>query len=759
MKTGALILSALGVPLALVGQGTGVVTGTVHDTAGLAVHQARVRALTGGPAGARLVASTVTSPDGVYRFDSIPVGRVILDGSVIGYFAAFDTVMVAPGETLRHDFRLRLSPVTLTPTIVTAAKRSQLLDQAITSVALVSREAIAARAVNTVDEAVDKVPGVQFINGQVNIRGSSGFVEGFGSRVLLLVDGVPANQGDRGGINWDLVAVDQVQRVEVVKGAGSALYGSAAFGGVVNLITRELPTGPHARLRATAGAFANPPQPAWGFRDFTGVQDGVDLSASYGQGTVRGGLAAGARHSDGYREQDKADHWQVSGRGEWRPQPVMLVNLSGAWASDQYQVPEPWCTQGECADSGLAVQPFRIVVGDSAHPGNRGNRTRSDKGYLTVLVTRTPSERIAWSARASWLRTHFTDSYPNRVLSLGGPADLAIANRYGLEGRVVSRRDTGQVVTFGAEAAHSDVLSNVFSGDSTGATGTHSQDEYAAYGEAEQVLGPLRLTAGARGDFLTIDGKGLTAFVSPRGGIVWPTPSGSWRASVGRAYRAPSLAERFVTTYVFGLRVVPNPALRAEDGWSAEIGRSWNPLPRLHGDAAVFWTEARHLVEPVITNQLVIQFQNLQRARLAGLDLNVTASPFTRGLTTSLAYQFLYARELPHDSIIDTISIRTPERPLLFRPRHLVTLSADYEWRRLGVGADWRFASRFEGKDPLFPDDPRLDQKVLDLRASWTTGPLEAHLKVANALNYIYNLAPRVLEPVRTTTLMLTYTY
>jgi hypothetical protein len=48
---------------------------------------------------------------------------------------------------------------------------------------------------------------------------------------------------------------------------------------------------------------------------------------------------------------------------------------------------------------------------------------------------------------------------------------------------------------------------------------------------------------------------------------------------------------------------------------------------------------------------------------------------------------------------------------------------------------------------------------VLDLRASWKAGPLEAHLKVANALNYIYNLAPRVLEPVRTTTLTVAYTY
>src|SRR5207244_13243418 len=102
---------------------------------------------------------------------------------------------------------------TLRPGLATAAKRPQLLARAVTSVVLVAPSDIARRAVNTVDEALDKAPGVQFLYGQVNIRGSTGYVQGLGSRVLLLVDGVPANQGDRGGINWDLVPLDEVQRV------------------------------------------------------------------------------------------------------------------------------------------------------------------------------------------------------------------------------------------------------------------------------------------------------------------------------------------------------------------------------------------------------------------------------------------------------------------------------------------------------------------------------------------------------------------
>ena len=200
-------------------------------------------------------------------------------------------------------------------------------------------------------------------------------------------------------------------------------------------------------------------------------------------------------------------------------------------------------------------------------------------------------------------------------------------------------------------------------------------------------------TIGDIGGSLTVDGGGIKAFLSPRAGAVWPTATGSWRASVGRAYRTPSLAERFVTTYALGFRVIPNPALRSEEGWSAEVGRTWTPSSWIRTDAALFFTPAQNLIEPVFVNNattLAVQFQNVQRARIMGLDLSVTATPLTPHLTTGLAYQLLDARDLALDSA------------LLFRPRHLLTLSGDYDWRAFGVGADFRFSSRFARHDPLF---------------------------------------------------------
>ncbi len=722
----------------LPGQGNGIIYGTVSDTSGRAIRGAQVLVTGQG-------LRTMTDRRGTYRIPGVPSGRIELRAAMIGYAAASDSLLVIAADSVRRDFRLWRAAILVAPplvvpeVVVTAAKRPQSLGDVVPSVALMSDSDIAKRAVNTIDEAVDKAPGVQFLSGQVNIRGSSGFVEGLGSRVLLLVDGVPANQGDRGGINWDLLPVDDIERVEVVKGAGSALYGSAAFGGVVNLITREVPLAFHARLRLTGGAYANPPHPEWRFRDFTGVHGGAGLTSSYGRDELRGTVTVGGWHSDGYRQQDHRDHWQLGGNGEWQASPDTRLRVSGSWASDQYQEPLAWCERGRCEDRGQAYQPFLIDT------GGLGNHTRSDKGYLAAVLTRAPSERMHWQARASWLRTHFTDFQPR------SRDDFGVADRFGGELRGEFRPDGGSsVVTVGGETGLSTITSNIF--------GSHRQGEYAAYGEGERPLRSARLTGGARIDFLTVDGGGLSAVVSPRGGVVLSAAGGTWRASAGRGFRAPSLAERFVSTVVNGFRVIPNPTLVPEKAWTGEVGlaRPFGTTARV--DAALFWTEASQLIEPSVVTitagvdtQMVIQFQNLVRGRLAGLDLAVSANPLTPRLSSTLAYTFLYARELAHDSF--------PQRPLAFRPRHLVTIGADYAVGDLGVGADFRFSSRFERVELSPPSDPRVAVKVLDLRAGWARGPASLRVLVANALNYLYNYAPRTLEPVRTVSVTFVYIY
>ncbi len=690
----ALLLAALAtVPLrAVSAQGTAALYGSVRDSSGQPL-RATVRVVNGDGVG-------VADAQGRYRL-SVPGGLVIVRVGLLGFQSLVDTLTLAAGDSLERDYRLVPAVVPLEPVIVTAAKHSQLLSQVVTSVALVSDTDVARRAVTTVDEAVDKAPGVQFLNGQVNIRGSSGYVQGLGSRVLMLVDGVPANH---------------------------------------NVITREIPSGFHARVRALGGAYANPPFDVWRFRDYTGALEGLDVTTSYGTAAARGSYTAGGWHSDGYREQDRRNHWQTAAKAQWLPNPDTRVTTSGSWASDQYETPLIWCTHGSCDDRGQDFQPFMIEA------SGRGAFTRSDKGHLAATVEHHASERFAWQARGSWGRTDFTDFQPTGD-------DWGVANRYGAEFRGEVHPTADRVVTLGAEGSFSDVRTNIFTGDAN-PTGnvvrTHDQREFAAYAEGERQLGRVRLAAGARIDHLDVDGGSLATVLSPRVGVVLPTArAGVWRASAGRGFRAPSLAERFVSTLVQSIPVVPNPDLDPETAWSFELGNAATLSSAVRTDAALFWTEAYDLIEPTVDSGR-IQFRNVTHARLAGLDLAVTATPPVAGLTTTLSYTFLHARALAHDSV--------PERPLAFRPRHLLTLGADYQRGEIGVGGDFRYTSRLDRVE-IYETDPRVAEKVLDLRVSAVWGAWTLRAQLANALNYIYSQVPRTLAPVRTFAATITWTY
>ena len=286
---------------------------------------------------------------------------------------------------------------------------------------------------------------------------------------------------------------------------------------------------------------------------------------------------------------------------------------------------------------------------------------------------------------------------------------------------------------------------------------------FAAYGQSDQRVGPVRLSGGARLDLMAVDGGSLTAFASPRIGVTIPTDhrardGGVLRASVGRGFRAPTMAERFVRTVALGFQVVPNPTLRPEQAWSFEVGHISPPLfGFMRLDAAAFWTEARDLIEPQVLlippDTILIQLQNVVRARLAGIDASIVAAPIPQRLTATLGYTYLDThRRVTNDS--------ASGGPLAFRPRHLLTVGTDYTMGAFGLGADYRFGSRPESIElEGFVDPRRVAMNVLDLRGTWHRGPVELRLLAANVLNYVYNLVPETLAPVRTITLTAVWTH
>ena len=211
---------------------------------------------------------------GSFQLRNGPAGQRRLGVDRLGFAPWVADVRVIGGATTEVEIQLEPRPVALGEVVTSVTKRPLGTLESPISVSVMDSEEILLRAPATIDEAVAYAPGVQFVGGQFNVRGSSGFSRGTNSRVLLLMDGVPANSADAGTINWDMLPLTEVVRIEVMKGAASALYGTSALGGVVYVVTAD-PLDlvePDARVQL-GGGLARPPAGPLGLLGACGQRD------------------------------------------------------------------------------------------------------------------------------------------------------------------------------------------------------------------------------------------------------------------------------------------------------------------------------------------------------------------------------------------------------------------------------------------------------------------------------------------------------
>ncbi|MGA9121557.1 MAG: TonB-dependent receptor plug domain-containing protein, partial [Bacteroidota bacterium] len=205
-----------------------------------------------------------TDMHGDFVIPNLAAGKYSVMFSSLGYRRETrPEIVVEEGRTTTVDVALESVPIETDPIVVTANKREQSLEEVPVSISVLDATDIARRNAQTIDEALRYIPGVNITGTQVNIRGSSGYSLGAGSRVLMLLDGIPFIAGDTGELNFESIPMEEVDRIEVVKGASSALYGSNALGGVINLITKPIAEGSATTVRIFEGVYSKFPYAEW----------------------------------------------------------------------------------------------------------------------------------------------------------------------------------------------------------------------------------------------------------------------------------------------------------------------------------------------------------------------------------------------------------------------------------------------------------------------------------------------------------------
>jgi iron complex outermembrane receptor protein len=732
-----LLAGLVGAPPA-VAQGTGAVAGRVVD------------ASSGAPvAGAAVVVVgtvllTFADDSGRFELTGVPAGRRRLSVERIGYAPRRIDVEVGPGGRVEVEVALDPRAVAVGGIVTTVTKRELAAREAPVSVSVLEGSEIRERIPDTAADAVAYVPSAQFVGDQLNIRGSSGYSRGAGSRVLLLLDGVPANAGDSGAINWDVIPLTEIERIEVVKGAGSALYGTSALGGVVNVVTAPPPAEPVTRVRLRAGFYDNPPFREWIWSNRTQGYGTVELSHGRRLGAFGFWLRGGRTADDGFRQNGDLRRTSLAIQlrlGAGRD----TLGLFGSWARERYGAPLLWCTRGECEDPhSLAFQPAQVPV------TALDDRTRSDKGRLHVTHRRRWSDRLTTFERLHVQRNDWTTDFGETRIG-------ALADRVGGELRLEWRTASWLYLTLGGEGEFTEVEGRNLFGTGAGgaeAVAVHDLTLLALYLQGELGLTRwLTLTAGARLDVGLLDGGSLsdpwTSETSPRLGLVLaPDALTRVRASLGRGFRAPSADELFTATQVGGFLVVPNPALEPERSLAGELGVQRLVAPWLSLDLAGFFYEFEDLIEAdtvLSPRGIEVQFRNLPEARVRGLEAVGTLSFLGDRLRGWVAYTYL-----DHED-------KATGGPLAYRPNHLLTTSATLSLGALQLGADYRYASAFD-RVKVFTDrrtDPVVPMRVLDARLAYRMGDQTLRFLVNNVANYGYTTIERNLEPIRRYTVSL----
>lgn len=566
--------------------------------------------------------------------------------------------------------------------VVTATLEDEEGDDVPATVTVVDREEIEERQETSVAGLLRTVPGVDVSRSGSPGKVSSVFIRGASSNhTLVLWNGIELNDPFFGGFDWSFLSTEAVERVEVVRGPFSTLYGSQAIGGVVQVLTGAPPG---ARLSVEGGS-----------DDYLRGA----ASAGFERGDLRLDVAGHVRRGDGRLENDSFDGEEVTARALWTLRPGTSVGL---------------VARGNQAEIGL---PFDFMGAPT--PARRQER---ETLQLAVPVTWTSGP---WSVDGQLGRSDLD-------LSLRDPGDPFAESDTDAErssGRVVVTRHfaagSGERAAEGRERSSWAAVGADWQRDevtNVSAFGVNldeqGQTTRAAFGELFVRTGPWSFDLGLRHDDHDVFGGETTVKLA---GAVDVASGLRLRGGYGEGFRAPSIGDLYFPG--FG-----NPDLQPETSEGCELGGDW----RLDGagghwrlSLVGFYTDLEDLIVFDFVRSLPL---NLGRARSRGVEAAVAYSRPALSARVSATFQ-------------DAEDLESGE-PLLRRPDE--SAQAVVTWRpgsrSGGSGGPWTLnaVGRYVGERPDF-GVTLPSHSVLDLAASYRWSEhLVPRVRVENLLDEEY---------------------
>ena len=485
--------------------------------------------------------------------------------------------------------------VELGKVVVTATRTETDISEVPQSISVITKEEIQNSPDRTIGEILQRAPSVQVTqNGPMGalsvpqVRGSTA------GQVLILLNGQRLNDAQNGlyDLNSLPVPKEDIERIEVLRGGASALYGADALAGVVNIITRTPTAKPSTSVSASYGRFDT---------------QQYSLTHRWKPGPFSYGISLGREKSDGYRENSQYDAWILGGEAGYSLTSHSEVKFSARHIQKEVGVP------------GLV---------DFPDPDDR----QKDENTLLNLSYQgqiTPRLKLGFRGWHNQYRNTF-EAGSQGILSMGTSA-LHKSSESGGDFQTTYQPGKRHLIVGGLEVIGDRVNSSSFGVEEATRGAVYLQDEI-------EIAKPLTATLGLRYDFHSDYNNQL----DPRVGILLRLPAEvRLRASAGRSFRAPTFNDLYwpASAYTAG-----NPNLQPETAWNYELGAEKNFQNLAAIKIAGFYRDVKDLINWAPDANFVWRPSNISDAKIWGAEAEFVLYP-AKGWAIPLNYSYVYPRD------------------------------------------------------------------------------------------------------------------
>ncbi|MFC2114745.1 TonB-dependent receptor domain-containing protein, partial [Bacteroidota bacterium] len=627
-------------------------------------------------------------------------GAYLMSYSFIGYQKATRKIEVKAGEEKVVNLKLMSESTVLDEVVVSASKHEQKRSDITVSMEVIKPGQIMNSNTTTVETVLQKVPGVMIVDKQASIRGGSGYSYGAGSRVLLLVDGLPMLTGASGDAIWDFVAIESIEKIEIIKGAASALFGSSALNGVINIRTLQPGKKPLTQISLSSGFYGDPAREEvkwWGDT----VKLFHDIKVFHSQKIGKLDLTIGTNISKdaGFRQNENNQKGRISVNTRYNPAAIkgLCFGINASAMKKEGELFLLW----RDGDTGV------YMASPSFQQSFDNIRINIDP-YITYFV----NGKSKHSIRTRYYRIENTNT------TLQNNTDVLFYGDYKFQ-RFFRKQ---MVFTSGLNASKVKAISELY-GDSL-----HNGNNMALYAQLDKKFDSLTISLGARWERYLLDSDVPNSKPVFRAGLNYKLWKATFlRASFGQGFRYPSIAEKYTLTQVGSLKIFPNDNLKAENGWSAELGVMQGfKLKKWTGyiDLAAFVSQYENMIEfsfgqhyPAnLINPTWNDFidytgfraYNISNARISGLDISFSVKGMLKNIPITLGGGYTYTNPIDLDFDLnkggysnDTINI------LKYRFYHSAKLDLEMNIRNFSFGFNLDYHSFMINIDKAFEDSIR----------------------------------------------------